>query len=120
MRENSTSLAPDTVQDQGRLFGEIIADRVIKGQPITEILTHILSVGPISLREAIYVARVMQPVSPPVASTHVEPHTLRDDNTPSSWGSTRVRSASRDKCAICNGPAHEYYPPDPTALPSGF
>lgn len=112
MLANPSALAPDTVQDQGRLFGEIIADRVIEGQPITEILAHILSVGPISLREAIYVARSIKPGTP----THVEPHTLRDDNTPSSWSPT----PSRPRCAVCNGPAHEYFSPGLPVKPSRF
>ena len=114
MRANPTALAPATIQNQGVLLGEIIADRVSKGQPVTEILTHILSFGPISLREAVFAARFM----PPVAPIRVEPHTLRDDNTPFTWSPTRVRR--RDRCVICNGTHEPDLYPDPPENPSRF
>jgi len=75
MLANPTETQPATIRRHGLLFGEIIADLVNSGQPITEVLTEILAFGPISLREAIYVARFLQsnegdPIVPEYALPH--------------------------------------------------
>ena len=95
MRAHPSALP--TIREQGALFGEIIADLVSDGKPITEILTQILSYGPISLREAVHVARFMQP------------------------GVDRLHKATPlGPCQVCGGPSHEYYSPDQPSQPSRF
>ena len=95
MRANPSALP--TIQNQGALLGQIISDRVGKGQSITEILTEILAFGPVSLREAVHVARFMQP------------------------GVDRLHKATPlGPCQVCGGPSHEYYSPDQPSQPSRF
>lgn len=75
MLANPTETQPATIRRHGLLFGEIIADLVNSGQPITEVLTEILAFGPISLREAIHVARFMQhPEGDPLVPALALPH----------------------------------------------
>ena len=115
MRAHPSALP--TIQNQGALFGEIISDLVSEGMPITDILTQILSFGPVSLRDAVHVARFMQP-----GTDRLQPHTLRDDNTPSSWHPTRASARPLGPCQVCGGPSHEYYftPGQRAGSTSGF
>jgi hypothetical protein len=45
--------------EQGHEFGMILADLVLQGLPITEVLTEIVGQGPLNFNEALVTARLL-------------------------------------------------------------
>jgi hypothetical protein len=52
-----------TLHAQGHQFGEVVAELVAKGLPITDVLTQVLGQGPLTISEATAAARALRMIN---------------------------------------------------------